>query len=324
MDLAVSHAETARRWVSPNPWVGCAIQSLSGEVYVGATEPPGQRHAEIVALDKLRAVEGEAATSGARVATTLEPCSHQGRTGPCAEALVAAQVAEVIVGIVDPDQLVAGRGIRRLNAAGITTSIGVHADRVEAQLTPYLHHRRTGLPYVVAKMAATLDGRTAAADGTSQWITGEDARRDAHVLRAESDAIIVGAGTVRTDDPALNVRHVEGRDPRRIVLGRAPQGAKVHPCTEYSGPLPDLLATLGAQGVVQVLIEGGATVLHSFHHGGLVDRYVLYLAPALMGGEDGLSLLAGPGAKSIDDAWRGTIISTRMIGRDLRVDLVGR
>ena len=322
MDLAVSQAETARRWTSPNPWVGCAIQSASGSIYVGATEAPGQRHAEIVALDALRAAEGPDGSTGARVATTLEPCSHHGRTGPCAEALILARVAQVFVALVDPDPLVAGRGAQRMQSAGVTVSTGVRAEIVEQQLAPYLHHRRTGLPYVVAKMASTLDGRTAAADGTSQWITGDEARRDAHILRAESDAIIVGAGTVRADDPSLNVRHVEGRDPRRIVLGRAPADAKIHPCTEYSGPLPGLLVQLGSEGIVQVLIEGGPATLHDFHHAGLINRYVLYLAPALMGGSDGLSIMTGRGAVSIADIWRGTIIGTRMVGSDIRLDLV--
>jgi diaminohydroxyphosphoribosylaminopyrimidine deaminase / 5-amino-6-(5-phosphoribosylamino)uracil reductase len=322
LKLAIAEAATARKWVSPNPSVGCAIQTVSGAVYVGATEPPGGRHAEIVALDRARAAEGDEGVVGATIATTLEPCSHYGRTGPCAAALVAARAANVHVAVADPDSNVSGQGLLILESNGINVTTGVCADEVEEQLVAYLHHRRTGLPYVVAKMASTMDAKTAAADGTSQWITSPEARSDAHLLRAESDAIIVGAGTVRSDDPSLTVRHVDGRDPRRIVLGRAPATAKVHPCLEYSGDLHPLLQQLGAEGVLQVLLEGGATTLHAFHHARLVNRYVVYLAPSLMGGSDGLGLMAGPGAATIGDLWRGTIRSVQMVGPDLRVDLV--
>lgn len=321
MDLAIGEAAKQRRWVSPNPWVGCAISTRSGSVHVGATEPPGRRHAEIVALDTTIAAEGPDACRGAIVATTLEPCSHTGRTGPCVDALAAAGVEVVYIGVIDPDMKVAGSGVAHLRQDNIEVNVGVRAVEIEEQLAPYLHHRRTGLPYVVAKMAATLDGRTAAPDGTSQWITSEEARLDAHILRAESDAIIVGAGTVRADNPLLTVRGVEGRDPKRIVLGRAAAGAKIHPCTEYVGDLQPLLQQLGNDDIVQVLIEGGARTLHAFHHAGLINRYVLYLAPALMGGDDGVALMAGEGTASLNQMWRGKILRTQMIGPDIRIDL---
>jgi diaminohydroxyphosphoribosylaminopyrimidine deaminase / 5-amino-6-(5-phosphoribosylamino)uracil reductase len=321
MDLAISQAATARRWTSPNPWVGCAIQTASGAVHLGATEPPGQRHAEIVARDRAIAAEGPGSLQGAIVAATLEPCSHTGRTGPCADALLAEGVGSVHIGVVDPDPNVGGDGVARLRGHGVVVTVGTRAESIEEQLAPYLHHRLTGLPWVVAKMAATLDGRTAAADGTSKWITSAEARTDAHRIRAESDAIIVGAGTVRSDDPSLNVRLVEGRDPRRIVLGHPPAGAKVHPCEEYSGDLEPLLRRLAREGVVQVMIEGGAHTLHAFHRAGLVDRYVIYFAPALMGGEDGLALMSGPGAATINDLWRGKLLRPQMIGGDLRIEL---
>ena len=181
---------------------------------------------------------------------------------------------------------------------------------------------------MVLKLASTLDGRTAAADGSSQWITGETARADAHQLRAESDAILVGAGTVRADDPRLTTRGVVApdgqppREPLRIVLGAAPVDAAVHPCLEYSGELGPLLDQLGAQNVLQLMVEGGATVAAAFHRSGFVDRYVIYLAPALMGGDDGTPLLAGPGAATIGDVFRGQIESVRVVGEDLRLDVV--
>jgi len=316
MRAAVDAAAGVRATAHPNPWVGCAIVAGDRLVGLGATRPPGQAHAEVVALE----AAGEAAR-GATAYVTLEPCSHHGRTGPCADALVAAGVGRVVVALTDPDPRVSGEGIGRLRAAGIDVTVGPGAALVEEQLEPYLHHRRTGRPFVVLKLASTLDGRTAAPDGSSRWITGEEARADAHRLRAESDAVLVGAGTVRADDPELTVRHVEGPDPLRVVLGRAPEGANVHPCLELGGDLGDVLDTLGAKGVLQVLVEGGPTVAGAFHRAGLVDRYVVYLAPVLLGGDDARPLLAGPAAATIADAWRGRITAVERLGADLKLTL---
>jgi diaminohydroxyphosphoribosylaminopyrimidine deaminase/5-amino-6-(5-phosphoribosylamino)uracil reductase len=228
-----------------------------------------------------------------------------------------------VVGKEDPDPNVTGEGIARLRTAGVDVVVGVLAGDVRAQLAPYLKHRTTGRPYVVLKLAATVDGGTAAPDGTSQWITGEAARRDAHALRAESDAVLVGAGTVRADDPSLTVRLVEGKDPLRVVLGTAPEGAKVHPAIELSGDLEAVLDDLGRRGVLQVMVEGGATVAGDLHRRGLVDRYVVYLAPALFGGDDARGLFAGPGAPTIGDLWRGRITSVDRLGDDLKIVLEG-
>ena len=316
MRRAIAAAAAVRTTTSPNPWVGCVVRTPAGEVHDGATAPPGGPHAEVAAL--------AAAGGGARGATawtTLEPCSHVGRTGPCADALVAAGVARVVVGIVDPDDRVAGRGVARLRQAGVQVDVGVAAGEVAAQLAPYLVHRRTGRPLVVLKLAASLDGRTAAPDGTSQWITGPEARTDAHRLRAEGDAVLVGAGTVRADDPSLTVRHVEGADPLRVVLGRAPEGARVHPALELEGDLGEVLDVLGGKGVLQLLVEGGAGVAGSFHRAGLVDRYVVYLAPKLFGGDDGPGLFAGPGAATMAEVWSGEIDAVTRLGADVRIDL---
>jgi diaminohydroxyphosphoribosylaminopyrimidine deaminase / 5-amino-6-(5-phosphoribosylamino)uracil reductase len=313
MGRALDLAASVRASTSPNPWVGAVIEPGGFE---GTTQPPGGRHAEIVALERA----GDAAR-GSTMVVTLEPCPHHGRTPPCADAIIEAGVARVVVGIEDPDPNVRGKGVARLREAGVEVEVGVLADEVRAHLAPYLKHRNTGRPWLVLKLAASVDGRTAAPDGSSQWITGDEARADAHRLRAESDAVIVGAGTVRADDPSLTVRHVEGRDPLRVVLGKAPPGAKVHPAVELEGDLDGVLDELGRRGVLQAVVEGGPTVAGEFHRAGLVDRYVIYLAPALFGGDDGRPLFAGPGAPSIDDVWRGRITNVERLGADLKLEL---
>jgi diaminohydroxyphosphoribosylaminopyrimidine deaminase/5-amino-6-(5-phosphoribosylamino)uracil reductase len=287
--------------------------------FEGATDGRDGPHAEVVAL---RAAGARA--RGATVYSTLEPCSHHGRTPPCADALINAGVARVVVALTDPDPNVAGRGIEHLRDAGITVDLGPCADEVTTQLWPYLVHRRTGRPYVVLKLAATLDGRIAAPDGSSQWITGEEARLDAHRLRADSDAVLVGAGTVRSDDPALTVRlpagEADGVEPLRIVLGHAPTDANIQPAVEMDGDLSDVLDELGHRGVLQLMIEGGARVAHDFHQAGLVDRYVIYLAPALFGGDDARAVFVGEGAPTIDALTRGHIVDVHRLGDDLRID----
>jgi diaminohydroxyphosphoribosylaminopyrimidine deaminase/5-amino-6-(5-phosphoribosylamino)uracil reductase len=227
----------------------------------------------------------------------------------------------VVSAIKDPDQLVGGQGFAALRSAGVTVDIGLCTDLVTEQLRPYLHHRITGRPFVILKLASTLDGRTAATDGTSQWITGERARKAAHQLRAESDAIVVGSGTVRRDNPTLTTRLVDGPSPRRIVLGHAPEQANVHPCLEWDKSLSELLDTLGNDGVLQLMVEGGATVASSFHQQNLVDRYVLYVAPAFMGGNDGAPLFNGESAPSMQQLWRGTLRNVRQLESDIEVTI---
>jgi diaminohydroxyphosphoribosylaminopyrimidine deaminase/5-amino-6-(5-phosphoribosylamino)uracil reductase len=318
MSTALAAAAAVRASTSPNPWVGAAVLAPDGElIATGATEPAGGRHAEIVALD----AAGDA-SHGATLVCTLEPCSHHGRTPPCTDAIIAAGIRRVVVAITDPDERVAGSGIDALRRAGLEVESGVLADEATAQLAPYLHHRRSGRPYVICKLAMSVDGGIAAPDGTSQWITGEAARCDAHRLRAESDAILVGAGTVRADDPALTVRHVDGDDPLRVVLGSAPADARVHPCLEWSGDLHGLLDELGSRGIVQLMVEGGARVVGSFHAAGLVDRYVIYVAPALFGGTDAISAIGAATAATIGDLWRGRFDVVERVGDDLRIELV--
>jgi diaminohydroxyphosphoribosylaminopyrimidine deaminase/5-amino-6-(5-phosphoribosylamino)uracil reductase len=234
MQIAINAANRARLISRPNPWVGAVVVTQSGEIFEGSTSRPGGPHAEINALTSA----GKLAR-GATLYSTLEPCNHTGRTGPCTQAIIGAGITRVVVGITDPDPKVSGSGIARLREAGISVDVGVLADVVTSQLKAYIHHRTTKRPFVVLKMAATLDGRTAAPDGTSMWITGETARKRVQQLRAESDAVLVGANTVRIDDPQLTVRDVEGDSPRRIVLGEVAKSARVNPCTQWRGALVD-------------------------------------------------------------------------------------
>lgn len=316
MLLAVESAWAARLVSRPNPWVGAAVVAASGAVYRGHTGAPGQAHAEIVALG----AAGDDA-SGATLYCTLEPCHHHGRTPPCTDAVIAAGITRVVVGVEDTDARVRGRGLAALRDAGIDVTVGVCGDLVTEQLRAYLHHRRTGRPWCVLKLACTADGRVAAADGSSRWITGEQIRRRAHQLRAESDAVLVGAGTIRSDDPELTTRDVEGPSPRRVVLGRAEPGARVQPCLEWTDSPEALLDHLGAEGVLQLLVEGGPTVARTLHDRGLVDRYVLHVAPALAGGAGAPGLFAGDGPATIADLWRGRFVSIERYGDDLELVL---
>ena len=316
MQIAINAANRARLISRPNPWVGAVVVTQTGEIFEGSTSRVGGPHAEINALTGA----GELAR-GATIYTTLEPCDHTGRTGPCTQALIEAGIARVVVGITDPDPKVSGRGIARLREAGISVEVGVLADQITAQLSPYIHHRKTKRPFVILKMATTLDGRTAAPDGTSMWITGETARNRVQQLRAQSDAVLVGANTVRTDDPQLTVRDIQGDSPRRIVLGEVSQTARVNPCTQWRGALVDLLDELGSQDVVQLLIEGGPTVAAAFHRENLINQYIFHIAPALTGGNDSLPIFESHGISTMSQLWRGKIISTQQLGDDLEIIL---
>jgi diaminohydroxyphosphoribosylaminopyrimidine deaminase/5-amino-6-(5-phosphoribosylamino)uracil reductase len=330
MGRALRVAATARLRTSPNPWVGAVLVTAGGAVFTGATAAPGGPHAERAALEAGSAAAGgrRAWAAGSTLYVTLEPCAHHGRTAPCTEAILAAGVSRVVVGVLDPDERVRGRGIAALEDGGVVVRIGVRGREVEHQLEPYLHHRRRGRPFVVLKLAATLDGRLAAPDGSSRWITGPAARRDAHRLRAESDAIAVGATTLRVDRPALDVRGVPGaRSPRRLVV-RSPGGERGVEAVPtgfelLAPPLDTALRRLGSEGVVQLLVEGGASTAHGFWSAGLVDRLVVYLAPALLGGSDGVPLLEGPGAPTMSGIWRSGFSSVRRLGDDLRLDVRG-
>ena len=318
MTMAMGAGDKARYLSPPNPWVGALVVSDRGVVLSeGHTQVPGESHAEVEALR--RAGEG---ARGATMVVTLEPCSHHGRTGPCAEAIIAAGIAKVIIGTIDPDPRVSGSGIELLKASGVDVEVGIEEEAVRAQLAPYIWHRVTGRPYVVLKVASTLDGVVAMADGTSQWITGEEARRDAHVLRAQSQAVLVGAGTVRSDDPALTARLGDlVLEPLRVVLGTAPDGAKVRPCLEMSGDLGHVLDELAQHDVLQLLVEGGPTTASSFLDAGLVNHVVWYQSASFGGATGTLGALAGLSTPTIAALRRGRVVDVRRVGEDIRIDV---
>ena len=333
MRRALELAEAVRYFTSPRPWVGCVVVAADGSVFEGATEGAEGPHAEQVALGEA----GEKAR-GATLYTTLEPCVHHGKTPPCADAIIKAGISRVVIAVCDPDEKVNGSGLAALQEAGIETEAGVCRIDAEELLASYLTHRTLGRPHVTLKLAATLDGRTAMPDGSSQWITDEEARSDAHLLRAQSDAAMIGAGTARRDNPSLTVRdaplppHVrlEQVQPKRFVLGELPMGSRlsesdpaknISPAEALHGDISDILADLAGRGILSVLLEGGSSTAAAFHEANLIDRYVFYLAPALAGGSQGAHVLAGETAPNITDVWRGQIQSVKKIGDDLRIDL---
>ena len=318
MGLALSLARKAVGSASPNPPVG-AVLARDGEVVgEGYTQPPGQAHAEIVAIR-----QAGPRARGATLYTTLEPCNHQGRTGPCSEAIIEAGVAEVHSAVTDPNPHVKGGGLSRLSEAGIAVSTGEMAGEASRLIEAYAKLVTTGTPFVTAKFAMSLDGKIATRTGSSQWITGEEARAYAHRLRAASDAVMVGINTVLADDPRLTARdgsgEALGRQPLRVVVdsrGRIPREARMlgepgstlivtggtggHETRPYDGgngvetaampgsdglvDLEALMSHLGEREIASVVVEGGGALLGGLFDRGLVDKVCAFIAPVVVGG----------------------------------------
>lgn len=350
---AIALAGRGRGLVSPNPMVGAVVVSADGRlVGQGWHEGPGNPHAEVVAL----AEAGERGR-GSTLYTSLEPCDHFGRTPPCTRAILEAGILRVVAAMRDPNPLVDGRGFERLAADGIEVREGVLATEAARQNEAFAKHVRTGLPFVVWKTAMSFDGKVAARDGSSRWITGEASRADVHRLRAWSDAIVVGAGTALIDDPSLTVREpgYRGDPPLRVLVdarGRVPSsgdlfdgsaptlvatterapsdrraqwasaGAEVR-VYEPEGegvPLGELVADLGKRDVQGVLLEGGPTLAFAAVEDGLVDKVVIYLAPKLIGGQEAPSALGGRGFAPVANALGLRIRSFDLLGDDLKVE----
>jgi diaminohydroxyphosphoribosylaminopyrimidine deaminase/5-amino-6-(5-phosphoribosylamino)uracil reductase len=353
MARALALAERARGLTSPNPLVGSLVVVDDRVVGEGFHRVAGEPHAEIEALS----AAGARAT-GATLYVTLEPCSHHGRTPPCAPAVIAAGIRRVVVAISDPNPLVAGRGLAMLRSAGIEVTVGVCTVDAERQNRTWLTAMRQGRPHVTLKAAMTLDGRIADVHGSSQWITGQAARREAHRLRAESDAIVVGAETALRDDPRLTVRLDPPwpREPLRVVLdarARTPVAAQVITAgtpgraviaTSTDAPaervnrlvqagasvvrLPSrdgkvqvkaLLEDLFAREVRSVLVEGGAEVHGSFLDAGLVDRVAIFVAPLLLGGRGAPGVVGGAG-RALRDVVKLGPLTIRNMGQDILIE----
>ncbi|MEV6633504.1 bifunctional diaminohydroxyphosphoribosylaminopyrimidine deaminase/5-amino-6-(5-phosphoribosylamino)uracil reductase RibD [Actinoplanes sp. NPDC051470] len=314
----------------PNPVVGCVLVGPAGDVVgEGFHARAGGPHAEIAAL-----ADAGAEARGATAVVTLEPCNHTGRTGPCAQALIEAGVRRVVIAVDDPTRL-AGGGAATLRAAGVEVVTGVRREEAEQGNVIWLTAVRRGRPYLIWKFAGTLDGRSAAADGTSKWITSAEARADVHRLRGTVDAIIAGVGTVLADDAQLTVRgDYEVKQPLRVVVdsfGRTPGTAKVRDGSAPTwiataaevGHGPDgrtdlnaLMTVLFGRGVRSALLEGGPTLAGSFLAAGLVDRVTGYVAPKLLGA--GANALAAAGVTTITEAIDLDLTDVTRIGPDLR------
>ena len=350
MQRAINLARQALGTTSPNPAVGAVVTRDGETVGEGFTLPPGQRHAEIEALQQA----GER-SRGATLYTTLEPCCTFGRTPPCTKAIISAGIRQVHLATIDPNPQVSGRGRAELEAAGLEVAVGEESDAALELCEAFAKHITTGLPFVIAKFAMSLDGKIATHTGDSKWVTGPEAREVVQQMRRESDGVMVGVNTVLADDPQLTARDPQGktlqRQPSRVVLDshcRTPQEARLlrEPGTTiiatsqnapallvarleavgaevYLGPagpdgrvdLPSLLAKLGHQGVVSLVAEGGGVVLGSLFDAGLVDKVFAFIAPSIIGG-GAASPVAGQGASLMSETWRVNRTHLRQVGAD--------
>ena len=355
MGQALDLARQALGTTSPNPAVGAVLVREGAIVGRGATQPPGQAHAEVVALGEARE-----AAKGATLYVTLEPCCHWGRTPPCTRAVIEAGVAEVVVALADPNPVVAGNGMNELRNAGIAVSVLPHDSPEQEQARElyegFAKHVKTGLPFVTAKFAMSLDGKIATRTGDSKWVTGPDARALVQQIRRETDAVMVGLRTVLADDPALTARDSDGhplaRQPLRVALdshcrmpvesqllhqpgkalvyttaaalpesvrGLEKTGAEVLTlgATAIGQVCPEeALADLGRRGIVNLLVEGGGLTLGSLFDNGLVDKVQAFVAPVIIGGIGAASPVEGAGAELMAHAMRLERTSIRQIGPD--------
>lgn len=349
MQRALQLALRAEGDTSPNPMVGCVLVNAEGEITgEGYHHKAGEPHAEIMALRDA----GKAAL-GCTAYVTLEPCSHYGRTGPCCRALYAAGIRKVVVACEDPNPRVAGKGLQYLRSVGIEVVTGVcqrEAERLNERFFTWITQRR---PFVTLKWAMTLDGKLATANGDSQWVTGEEARTFAHLLRKQHDAVLVGIGTVLADDPELTTRLVQGKNPTRIVLDEKLRVNIMHavlnpaaptiiicgleadaekaalfsvlpnveivrlPFVEGKVSIADLMAVLVSREITSLLVEGGSAVLGAFKDAGYADRVCAFIAPKLLGGSSSLTAVGGKGCELMQEAWELEDVEYKQLGRDM-------
>ena len=356
MRIALREAARGRGSTRPNPMVGCVIVRDGEVVGSGFHARVGEDHAEVVAL---RAAGPLA--RGAEVFVNLEPCSHFGRTPPCSQALIDAGVRRVVAGMIDPNPRVSGRGLAQLNASGIATTVGVLEEEARRLNEGFVRHVSDGRPFVTLKLAVSLDGRIATRTGDSRWITGETARRDVHRLRAQSDVVLVGTGTLRADNPRLTARDGEAllphqpvraaidarlglpddsslldTDPSPVLLFCGPEASpeRIHllrqrgvdvvviPADEQGLlVLTDLIAELARRDLQTLLVEGGGGLGGGLLDLDLVDRVLLYQAPLLIGGAEAIPAIGGVGAATVAGARRARTVRREILGEDVRIEV---
>lgn len=348
MERALKLADKGRGQTSPNPMVGAVVVRAGRIVGEGYHEGAGLPHAEVHALN-----QAGTKAKGATLYVNLEPCCHAGRTPPCTKAILTAGIERVVCAVEDPNPIVSGRGVQHLRGAGITVEVGCLEHEAERLNEIYFHYMRTGVPFVSLKIAQTLDGRIAASNGSSRWISGEASRRYGHVLRAQHDAVLVGAKTVVQDDPELTVRHVQGKNPIRIILARTlgiPLDSRVvndggegrtrvvtsvdgDPSTIealqskgvgiWSLPLNEagrfdltaLLKKAAEEDITSLLVEGGCEVFSTFLRARLVDKVYIFVAPTILG--SGLPSIGDIGIGTLENGLHLRDVEVRRSGQDV-------
>lgn len=351
MNLAINVAKAGVGQTTPNPVVGAVIVNDGRVVGIGAHLKAGEPHAEVHAIR----MAGEKAQN-ATAYVTLEPCSHHGKTPPCADLLITSKVKRVVVATTDPNPLVAGKGIAKLIAAGIEVEVGVCKEQADALNAVFFHYLDKKRPYVTLKSATTLDGKIATVTGESKWITGEAARQDVHLYRSIHDAILVGVNTVLMDNPSLTTRlpNGTGKNPIRVILdsklrtpldsqivndGKAEtwiivsnqvnqekmnefsekKGVRIIQLQEANLSISTMLTRLGEEGISSIFVEGGAEVNGSFLKEKAINQVIVYLAPKLFGGKQAPTAIGGSGIESIDDSLQLTIKSVEQLGEDVKI-----
>lgn len=355
MKFALKLSNTVSGQTSPNPPVGAVVVKDNEILGFGAHLKAGDAHAEAHALE----MAGDKAF-GSTIYVTLEPCSHHGKTPPCADLIIRKGISRAVIAVTDPNEKVAGRGIEKLRAAGIEVEVGILQEEAEEINAVFFHYTKTKTPFVTVKSAVSLDGKTATYSGDSQWITGEAARLDVHHYRHKHDGILVGVHTVLADNPSLTTRLPHGgKNPLRVILDtnlRTPIDAKVITDNEartwifvgknvtaqekaayikYNGvsiiqiddellPIEKVLQVLGSEGIASLFVEGGATVNFSFLKEKKINQLILYMAPKLIGGKDATTSFAGAGFQTIAETLSLDIKTVEMIDKDIKIIAVPR
>jgi diaminohydroxyphosphoribosylaminopyrimidine deaminase / 5-amino-6-(5-phosphoribosylamino)uracil reductase len=354
MRLAIELAKSAKGQTNPNPIVGAVVVKEGQIVGMGAHLKAGEPHAEVHAIR----MAGEK-SKGSTVYVTLEPCSHYGKTPPCADLLIESKVKRVVIATMDPNPLVAGKGIKKLKDAGIQVDVGILKEEADKLNEVFYHFIQTKTPYVTIKSASSLDGKTATVTGESKWITGEEARMDVHKYRHQHDAILVGVNTIIADNPHLTTRLPSGgKNPVRIILdtnlrtpleanivtdGEAPTwiitGSQVHEdriqpylkehvkilkMEEEKIFIPSLMKKLGENGIASLFVEGGAEVISSFIRSRAVNQIITYIAPKIIGGKDAPTVVGGKGFEKMSDVLSLKVQSIEKIGEDIKIVSIPR